>query len=158
MCGGTCPGVGATALTCESNSGPKDEGRYPSDALIDSPTRPPIVFLNLSYLKLSYFELRLRAWHWGQIRQIHNEFQSPTKESGMDSHWIPVFFSRFFWHSSLFKLTVFCRCNSNQCSDVIWLMRQPIWILVDAVDRKGFHFQYKRQLIKCCASQSSDQI
>ena len=41
MCGGTCPGVGATALTCESNSGPKDEGRYPSDALIDSSTRPP---------------------------------------------------------------------------------------------------------------------
>lgn len=109
-----------------------------------------IVFLSLSYLKLSYFELRLRAWHWGQIRQIHNEFQSPTKGSGMDSHWIPVFFSRFFWHSSLFKLTVFCRCNSNQCSDVIWLMRQPIRILADADDRKGFHFQYKRQLIKCC--------
>ena len=31
MCSGACPGVGATMLTCESNSGPKDEGRYPSE-------------------------------------------------------------------------------------------------------------------------------
>ena len=61
MCSGACPGVGATMLTCESNSGPEDEGRYPSDALIDSPTRPPSGFIFIINRE-TLFVVEIQPW------------------------------------------------------------------------------------------------